>query len=187
MARTIAERSDIIPILAETFRMHGYEGASLSVISEATRLGKGSLYHFFPGGKEEMAAAVLGEIEVWFRHHVFEPLSLGGSANEALRNMFASVDRYFEGGGRVCVVGVFALGDARDRFAESVHRYFSEWIEALASTLARIGHSRGEAKSLAEETVASIQGALILARALGNTHTFKRTLKRLEQRLIKAK
>jgi hypothetical protein len=29
-------------------------------------LGKGSLYHFFPGGKEDMAKAVLDEVAVWF-------------------------------------------------------------------------------------------------------------------------
>jgi hypothetical protein len=48
----------------------GYrEGASLSLISEATGLGKGCLYHFFPGGKEEMADAVLSEIDGWFENH----------------------------------------------------------------------------------------------------------------------
>lgn len=187
MARIIAERSDVIPALAETFRTHGYEGASLSVISEATGLGKGSLYHFFPGGKQEMAAAVLDEIEAWFRGHVFEPLSVTSSAQDALQAMFESVDQYFQGGGRVCVVGVFALGDVRDRFASAVHRYFQGWIEALASTLIRSGHAKPEAYSLAEEAVAGIQGALILARALNDTKAFKRTLKRLEQRLLIAR
>ena len=67
MARTVAERSDVIPVLAEIFREHGFEGASLSIIGEKTGLGKGSLYHFFPGGKEEMAASVLHEIDTWFR------------------------------------------------------------------------------------------------------------------------
>ena len=66
MPRIVAERSDTLPVLAEVFREHGYEGASLSLISKATGLGKGSLYHFFPGGKEEMADAVLSEIDGWF-------------------------------------------------------------------------------------------------------------------------
>ena len=52
----------MIPVVAEVFRAHGYEGATLSVITEATGLGKGSLYHFFPGGKEELAAAVLADL-----------------------------------------------------------------------------------------------------------------------------
>lgn len=184
MARTVAERSDILPMLAETFRLHGYEGASLGLISEATGLGKGSLYHFFPGGKEEMAAAVLDEIEGWFRQHVFEPLSAGDSGAACVRAMLASVDQYFESGGRVCVVGAFALSDVRDRFATSVHRYFSAWIAALSATLVRMGHSKADAAALAEETIAGIQGALVLARALQDRRSFKRTMNRLEQRLL---
>ena len=58
MPGTVAERADALPALGEVFREHGFEGASLALIGERTGLGKGSLYHFFPGGKEEMAAAV---------------------------------------------------------------------------------------------------------------------------------
>ncbi|MDU6377660.1 MAG: helix-turn-helix domain-containing protein, partial [Bradyrhizobium sp.] len=51
--RTLHERADVIPLIAEVFREFGFEGTSLSRITEKTALGKGSLYHFFPGGKEE--------------------------------------------------------------------------------------------------------------------------------------
>ena len=74
MARSVAERSDTLPALAEVFRGHGYEGASLAIISNATGLGKGSLYHFFPGGKAEMVSAVLAEIDRWFEDKIFAVL-----------------------------------------------------------------------------------------------------------------
>ena len=54
----MTDRSAAIPALAEAFREHGFEGASLAQLCEATGLGKGSLYHFFPGGKDEMAEVV---------------------------------------------------------------------------------------------------------------------------------
>jgi len=41
--------------LTDVFRTYGYEGATLSRISEATGLQRASLYHRFPGGKEAMA------------------------------------------------------------------------------------------------------------------------------------
>ncbi len=50
MARLIAERADTLPALAEVFREHGYGATSLSMITAATGLGKGSLYHFFLAG-----------------------------------------------------------------------------------------------------------------------------------------
>ena len=69
--RIVTERADAIPALAEAFRQHGFEGASLAVITKATGLGKGSLYNFFPGGKDEMMAAVLADVDRWFEAAVF--------------------------------------------------------------------------------------------------------------------
>lgn len=183
MARLVAEREDVIPLLAEVFRTYGFEGASLSRISEGTRLGKGSIYHFFPGGKDEMAAAVLQEIDQWFRLNVFGPLRESADAGQGIAAMFAEVERYFLSGQRVCLVGVFALGNERDRFAEAVRAYFAEWIEALAGALVRSGRKGREATALAEEAVGAIQGALVLARAFDRPAMFKATLKRLRERL----
>jgi AcrR family transcriptional regulator len=182
--RRVAERADILPALAEVFRTHGYEGASLSAIGAATGLGKGSLYHFFPGGKEEMAQAVLQQIDGWFQAQVFEPLRRTEPPAQGIRDTLAAVDRYFQSGRRVCLVGAFALGDSRDRFAAQVQRYFADWVEALARALRRNGRSRAEAQALAEEAVAAIQGALVLARAADQRAVFARILQRLEQRLL---
>ena len=57
MPREVAERRDAIAAVAEVFREHGYAGSSLATITQQTGLVKGSLYHFFPNGKQEMAEA----------------------------------------------------------------------------------------------------------------------------------
>ena len=186
MARVIAERDDVIPLLAEVFRNYGFEGASLARISEGTKLGKGSIYHFFPGGKEEMASAVLAQIDDWFRRNVFEPLRQGADAERGIAAMFDEVGRYFLSGRKVCLVGVFALGNERDRFADKVRDYFAAWIDALAAALVRAGHDGAEANALAEEAVGGIQGALVLSRAFDRTEVFTATLDRLRARLLPA-
>jgi AcrR family transcriptional regulator len=186
MARVIAEREDVIPLLAEVFRNYGFEGASLARISEGTNLGKGSIYHFFPGGKEEMAAAVLAQIDDWFRLQVFEPLREGADAERGIASMFDEVERYFLSGRKVCLVGVFALGNERDRFADKVRDYFAEWIDALAAALVRAGRNSVDASALAEEAVGGIQGALVLSRAFDRTEMFTATLHRLRARLLPA-
>ncbi|MGH7727291.1 MAG: TetR/AcrR family transcriptional regulator [Vulcanimicrobiaceae bacterium] len=180
MARMVTERADALPALTEIFREHGYEGASLSLITEATGLGKGSLYHFFPGGKEEMVCAVLDEIDTWFETNVFAPLRTAPNPCAGVAQMMKAVEMYFRSGRRVCLVGVLALGDARDRFADRVRAYFSEWTDALADALIRAGRKRAEAAGLAEGFVAGIQGALVLARALDDARAFSRAIKRLE-------
>ena len=172
----------MLPQLGEVFRTHGYEGASLTLITAATGLGKGSLYHLFPGGKAQMAKEVLAEIDQWFEREVFAPLRDSADAQAGIGQMFKATDVYFRSGRRVCLVGVFALGAARDEFADAVHGYFDRWREALASALERRGHARGEAKELSEDIVAGIQGALVLARAADDPKVFSRTLARLKRR-----
>ena len=180
MSRIVSERSDVLPALAEVFREHGFEGASLSLISERTGLGKGSLYHFFPGGKEEMAAAVLKEIDTWFTTRIFAPLQWEPDPGLAMEQMFRAVLEYFESGRRVCLVGAFAVTSSRDLFAKQVRSYFAVWQDALATALVRAGRDKATAGQVAEEVLVGIQGSLVLARALNDPGVFVRAVQRLE-------
>ncbi len=182
-ALPVSPRAGLLPKLGEVFRTYGYEGASLTLITKATGLGKGSLYHLFPGGKAQMAQEVLAEIDGWFEREVFAPLRDSDDARAGIAHMFKATDDYFRSGRRVCLVGVFALGAARDEFAAAVHGYFERWRDALAQALRRAGHSRGEAAELSEDILAGIQGALVLARAADDRKIFSRALKRMARRV----
>lgn len=177
-------RDELLAALGEVFRAHGYEGASLALISEATGLGKGSLYHAFPGGKEQMAEEVLASIDAWFVREIYQPLRTAADPHEGIAGMFRGVDTYFRSGKRVCLIGVVALGGARDLFAERVKGYFVAWVDALAATLRKLGHAQGEARHLAEQVVLEIQGGLVLARALNDPRVFARALERSQERLL---
>jgi AcrR family transcriptional regulator len=181
MARTVFEKSDAITRVAEVFRELGFEGASLYEITERTGLSKGSLYHFFPEGKEGMAAEILADVDRWFVREVFEPLERD-EPRDALARMWRTVDAYFRSGRRICLLGAFALDETRDRFAKPIRLYFKRWIEALDGALVRAGVDPALARPLAEDVVGGIQGALTLARALKEDAVFGRTLVRLQQR-----
>ena len=179
LAGLVTERSDILPILGDVFREHGIEGASLSIITEATGLGKGSLYHFFPGGKEEMMEAVLAEIGDWFEHQVFQPLETTDDPERAVNDMLDAVLDYFHSGRRVCLIGALSLAKTRDPFSEPIQLYFTRWLKTLARALERLGHSRKRAKEISEMIVLGIQRALVLARASDDRAIFTRTIGRL--------
>ncbi|QND48728.1 TetR/AcrR family transcriptional regulator [Rhizobium lusitanum] len=185
MTRTIFEKSDAIALVAEVFRELGYEGASMSSITARTRLSKGSLYHFFPDGKEEMAAEIMANIDAWFVTQMFRPLE-EDEPRAAIALMWETTDTYFRSGRRICLIGAFALDETRDRFAGAIRGYFKRWIEALAGALIRGGVKEAEAHALAEEAVVGIQGALMLARALGDDRVFGRALRRLKAKLGEA-
>jgi len=185
MARLIAERQDVIPTLGTIFRERGFSGTSLSEITDRTGLGKGSLYHFFPNGKKEMAEAVLDDVAAWFETNVFLPLRENKDPKHGIKEMFVEVKRYFYSGERICLVGAFALDDTRDQFASKVNAYFTSWITALSIALKHSGLGAREAKETAEDIVAGIQGALVLARSQDDPKVFARILKRLQKRLEK--
>lgn len=182
MPRTVAERADTLPALAEVFREYGYNGASLALISKATGLGKGSLYNFFPGGKAEMATAVLEEIEVWFETNIFTPLVKASDLSHAMTDMFDAVVAYFQSGQRICLVGSLALNDPEDRFVSIVSRYFVNWIDALTHLFENAGYP--DARDLAEEVVIEIQGGIILTRALNDPELFQRRIEKLKHRVL---
>ena len=176
--KTVYEKSDVVPLIGEVFREFGYEGTSMSRITERTRLGKGSLYHFFPGGKEEMGRAVLAHVDAWFVEHIFEPLERG-EPRHAIARMWQGVEEYFQSGNRICLIGAFALDDTRDRFGAVIRGYFVRWIDALGKALSRAGVDEVRAACLAEKVVGGIQGALVLSRALNSPEAFTRALARM--------
>jgi AcrR family transcriptional regulator len=185
VARLVHEKSDVVPLIAEVFREFGYEGASLGRITERTGLGKGSLYHFFPGGKEEMAREILAHVDHWFGENVFRPLERN-EPRAAIRGMWAATADYFHSGRRICLVGAFALDETREPFAAEIRLYFSRWIKALRGAMARGGVDAREARLLAEATVGGIQGALVLARAMNDPKIFTRQLARMADEIVRA-
>lgn len=184
--RVLTTRENALPALAEAFREYGFEGASLAVLSKATGLGKGSLYNFFPGGKEEMMEAVLAEIDRWFADTIFASLVQAEDPAAAVTAMFDEVTAYFRSGRRVCLVGALSLNVGGGAFAATINGYFSRWIAALARCLEVANVPPASAAVLAEEAVSGIQGAIVLARALGEHGTFNRIVDRQRASLLAA-
>lgn len=186
MARTVLDRSDAVRALAGVFRQRGFESGSLSVIQQETGIGRGSLYHFFPEGKTDMARAVLEQVREWFEERVFAPLRTDDDAKSAIEAMSREVVDYFLSRERVCLFAAMTLGEEQATFAEAVRAYFTDWVDALAKTLRTGGLAPEDAAAQALDAVAAIQGGLILARAYGSDETLIGIVTRTQQRLLDA-
>lgn len=68
--RKIEGRETAVARLVELFFELGYDGTSLKAIEARTGLGRASLYNYFPGGKVEMARAVLVASDQWGTDHL---------------------------------------------------------------------------------------------------------------------
>ncbi len=186
MTRAVLGRADAVRALAGVFRRRGFASASLSVIQQEAGIGRGSLYHFFPGGKSDMARAVLDEVALWFEERVFSPLRSAEDAAQAIEAMTREVSEYFTSRQRVCLFAAMTLGEEQDAFAEPVRQYFSDWVEALTTTLLAGGLARNDAADRALDAVATIQGGLILARAYEDDATLIGIIARAGRRLLAA-
>ena len=170
--------------LTEVFRVHGYEGASLSRISKATGLKRGSLYHRFPGGKDEMAQAVLKRADDWFASHVLAPLAEPGDPAARVRKVADRLKRFYFGGDRSCLLDTLSLGEPGTPLREHVEQSISAWLDEFAGIAGEAGHTGAAARRRAEDALVRIQGSLVLARATGGTKPLGRVLKDLTAILI---
>lgn len=184
MARTVLDRSDVVLALAGVFRKRGFEGGSLSFIQQETGVGRGSLYHFFPEGKTDMARAVLDHVGEWFEEKIFVPLRTATDAHKAITDMSREIAEYFISRERVCLFAAITLGEEQETFAAAVRSYFADWVDALTEVLKTADLPSQEAHDRALDAVAVIQGGLILARAYDDDQTFLGIVARAEQRLL---
>ena len=154
------------------------------MLESATGLKRNSLYHLFPGGKDEMASAVIGHATALMLQYVLEPLKLPGDPHQKLTAMCKALDEFYNSGREPCLVGVFSLGQPDDDIQIQVEKVVSLWIDELAKAIEREGISRKEARIRAQDAVMNIQGALVVSRALGNGETFKRLMRKLPDMLL---
>ena len=184
MPAPLLPREAVIDRLLGAFRRHGYDAASLGQLSTATGLGRSSLYHYFPGGKEEMARAVLDRANAWAHGAILEPIRGSGTVDSRLKQVIAALDEFYAGGAEACLLGNLVVGDARNLFQDRLGASFRELIDGFARLAKEQGVPTREAQRRAEDAVVRIQGALILARGMDDVTPFRRVLKALPRQLL---
>jgi AcrR family transcriptional regulator len=171
MPRPDRSRTALIDSAATLFRRQGYAATGLNQILDEAGVRPGSLYHHFPRGKQQLAAAVVD--------------SEGTGIEQLLRRFLATgrpvadiVDRWVD----LLTAGL--AGDQRDGCpiepiaTESVNasplvreasaRAFSGWCAAIEERLGGDGWSAVEAQRTALSVISLIEGALILSRIAGD-------------------
>ena len=157
----------------------------MSSIARATGLGRSSLYHYFPGGKHEMALAVLDHLEGWFQRKVVEPLAGSASAERRIDALLTAVDEIYEGGRASCLLERLVASVESETFRVRLASIFSAWTATVAEVISEVGVPAAEAAERAEDAIARIQGALVVCAATGTTGAFARALVDLRADLLR--
>lgn len=176
MPRAKVSATEVADGLVAAFRRGGYAGAGIRELGEATGLKTPSLYHRFPA-KADMALAALARAGEAFDELVVAPLGGGRGAAARLRASADGLARFYEGGHLACLLAVFASSDAPEPVREAVAASFVDWRDDLARALGEAGAADPRAE--AEDRIAAVQGALVLARGTGDTGAFARAVVRM--------
>lgn len=186
MPAPLLPREKVVDHLVAVFRQLGYEGASLSELSKATGLGRSSLYHYFPGGKEDMANAALARLGEWMEAYLLAPLKKPGTPRERLERVLAALDSLYAQGKEACLLGTLVYGGSRNLFQHRLQESFEAWIAGFEALMIEAGVEATVARQRAESAVIRIQGALILSGGLDDNGPFRRVLEGLSTELLAA-
>lgn len=184
MPAPILSKDEVLNRLLDTFRERGYEGASLAELSAATGLVKSSLYHYFPGGKEDMAEQVLAHLDQQLTTNLYQPLRSARTPAKKLGAMLDTIDAFYEGGRKACLLERLCASVDRSRFRRPLRKAFTVWMEAVEALCLEAGLAKAVARARAEEFVVRIEGALIVCAGTDDYGVFERTIRDLRASVL---
>jgi TetR/AcrR family transcriptional repressor of lmrAB and yxaGH operons len=180
-----AMNEGLIEKITESFQAHGFEGASLSAISKATGLIKASLYWRFPHGKKEMAEAALRSVDQQFSQYVLQPIDEAGPIPTRLAEVANRLREFYGDGKRACLLDTLTLGGSPTAIRKHARITMEYWVSQFEKLARESGLDHRVARLAAEDAVAALEGALVLARVSGDREVFRRAVESLEARLTK--
>ncbi len=166
-------RERIVETSAELFRAQGYTATGVKQIVTAAQAPFGSLYHFFPGGKEQLGAEAIrasGALYAQLIPAVFDPAP---DPVTGVRDFFAGAAAHLRETdyADACPIATVALevSSSSETMRAACAEVFESWIEAGVERLQRAGVGAAVARELTISMLAALEGAFVLARALRST------------------
>jgi TetR/AcrR family transcriptional repressor of lmrAB and yxaGH operons len=171
----LGSRDRMIEAAIDLLRESGLSGAGINEVVRHSGAPKGSVYHYFPDGKEQLATEALAVHAERVRQ--FMVRSLGRSASPATRvkSLFDAFARRVEEAHfrRSCPAGAVCLDldPSLDHLRPVLAQMFSQWIELIAGQV-DLGDAR-RSRSFAGLVLTAIEGAYIRCRAEQSSRPFR--------------
>jgi AcrR family transcriptional regulator len=166
-------RERIVEASAELLARQGYNATGVKQIVTAAQAPFGSLYHFFPGGKEQLGAETVrtsGAIYGQLIEAVFDPAP---DPVTGVRLFFAGAAAHLEETdyADACPIATVALevSSVSEQMRLACAEVFEGWIVAGAQRMERAGIPPERSRELMTVMLAALEGAFVLARASRST------------------
>ena len=162
-------RERILDTSGELFRRQGYVGTGMKQITAAAEAPFGSLYHFFPGGKEQLGGEVIRRSGQYYEDLVMAVWDASADPVASVRNVFdaaAEVLRQTDYAD-ACPIATIALevASTNESLRIATAEVFESWFTAGVPRLVAAGVPRRKARALIAQVIALLEGGFLFARA----------------------
>jgi AcrR family transcriptional regulator len=159
----------------QLMRRQGYYSTSIADIAQKCSLSKASIYHHIDE-KKDLVGIAMKDVQQFFKENCFDLIYDDKLSNDKKVDLlFIIIRRYlaeYQGG---CLVHnlVHELVDSEPEFLTLFQDYFALWSDAITHILKK-SHSSEMARTLAENMVAQLGGAIMMDRLYRSTQYVKR-------------
>jgi TetR/AcrR family transcriptional repressor of lmrAB and yxaGH operons len=178
MPRPDRSRATLVDTAAVLFRRQGYAATGVNQILETADVKAGSLYHHFPEGKQELAAAVVDSVGADIERRLRELLDSGLPVADIVDGWIDLMASGLAGDQRDgCPIEPIATEsvNASPHVREASARAFGGWCLAVADRLRADGWPDADAEQTALAVIALVEGALMLSRIAGDAAALSAT------------
>lgn len=168
MGNVALHKDNLVTAAMRLFRRQGYASTGLQQILNESGAPRGSLYHYFPDGKEALGEAAVHKASALIGEMLSGLAARHRSPRAFLRAYCKVMAGWMEESGfdSGCPIATTLLETtpASKSITAAGLRAIDGWIEVIAGVLAADGMKRREAQTRAQLIIAAMEGALILAR-----------------------
>jgi AcrR family transcriptional regulator len=166
----VGTRDRIVASAAQLYGRYGYSGVGLKQVASESGAPIGSLYHFFPGGKDELAAEALRMSGQGYQMLVEGILENMPELASGIEQSFALAAETLAAGDYVdaCWVETVALevASTNEPLRLVTAEIFERWIDSATAWCESHGLPPDEARALGIAYITGLEGAFVLARSL---------------------
>jgi AcrR family transcriptional regulator len=170
-------RDRIVGASAELFRKQGYAATGVKQIVTAAQAPFGSVYHFFPGGKEQLGAEAIRASGALYEQLIPAVLDPAPDPITGVREFFRLAGEHLHETDYVdaCPIATIALevSSTSETLRTACAEVFESWVAAGAKRHERAGIAPANARELTIAMLAALEGAFVLARATRSTEPLR--------------
>jgi TetR/AcrR family transcriptional repressor of lmrAB and yxaGH operons len=176
-------RERIIETTCGLLEIQGFQATGLNQIIRESGAPKGSLYYYFPEGKEELIAEAVGRMAEVVAGRITSHLAEVDAPAEAVRTFILTLAHFveaseFRSGGPITTAALEAAATS-ERVRIACLETYQAWQAAFMEKLVQNGCPKGRAARLATLIIASLEGAIILSRTERSIQPLEHTAQEL--------